>query len=279
MTDVIDLLDRRYRFLEMQSGAAYFRELRRWFRWLNREPRCQAALLDLRVEAEQIVKSFNEADGRTVGELLHVRDQAVATFPTIATDQNQPEPDSFDDPSGHMLWQQSIAHFNRIANTDNIQATTTGTEDPSRTRKLITILAAKLHAIEVGPDTVDGPALRALREQIRVIEERHTLRLWNFLNDKLSSPGVALLRVEDVLHEMNPAPPDPPSRLASVEAELRANLAGIDQLHRALYTNDRAEVDESMVRPHAARLYEEGPGHVGRSSLAPCALGSLQGSM
>jgi hypothetical protein len=275
-TDPLELLDRQYNRLSGLEGARFVQELGRFHEFLTTGPQPVVdALAELRVEAEQLEREFNEHDRGLVPDLVAIKDELVARVPAV-DDSGTPRPNG---PLGapSMQWAFGFANFDQVATDGPDQNIVRQGYDTTASSMLLRILEGKLRALQWmtvpdGPvpkssETNLRPDLDDLARRVRNLSDEHRHAAQKFSAAVETDGGVQMLALDTAVAEMNPAP-----RSAETEADehewmnetFKRVMGGWHVMEKAaagrpLDTSDSRtlEVLLEQLKPAAERVYED----------------------
>jgi hypothetical protein len=259
MDEIADLIRRQCEFLDSQQGPDYLRYLRHTWRTLMLEPRVRPLLLDMNREGLELVDAYRAHDNELVRRLRDLRTEFVRLFPD-ADDSSLAKPEGRDPLLS--AWARSLAHFDEIAsrpddNHDDRPITALGLDDSTRAGKLARLLRSKLQALPVDAGEVGA--------QLSDIEQEHSFRHREFVNDRLTNPSTAVDLVIHALNQMNRAPLLGPMSIGQLLNEgMRRWGTGDAHVEEYLYekqpTHDARVHGENLLatlRPALKRIEQE----------------------
>lgn len=188
----IELLDRRFAFLDGLDGGAFVRELARLIELLEADSRFGAHLADLGREAEDAVRQLAQDDSRLVAEAVRLRDHLIRVAPD-SDDSDLPQlGDDQPDPNGAL----TFSWFNRrLAAEHVLRPTTFGMKVENKASALLICVKAKTERVDVGGRNevrqIDDEVRAAFREQDRVQAR--------FVDWRLTSPAVSLIAIKNLV--------------------------------------------------------------------------------
>lgn len=205
LSDLIEVLDRQFLFLDSRNDLGLVAELFSFVRFLRAEPRIHAALEDARREEEQSIASFNQAEQAALVGLRTVRAELVRVKPASAaarsTDQEIPRFDDLADRSPDVL--------------------VDGGREPDARRTVHRLLAILRNDLAGVTDQ------NALIDRVNAIGHGVDHATRTRILDARTSGGAALARIEAGLRDLHP---DPARDFAGEHAELlwHARIIGSD---------------------------------------------------
>jgi hypothetical protein len=278
--DLVEFIDRQFAYLDCLASEAYIYQVGRWLRTLDGEPRIAGFLRDMRQEAVASVKNFFGHDDDLVARLKALRFR-LAEVAADGDDSKMVRPPNLLPGSPFLA---SFAHFDEITGlkaTDTDRAMpTTGTENKSRSTKLMRILRSKLSRLQHTRSDAEGreehsqenlrPDLDEFGFALTNLEREHEHEFRNFLMEKLTSGGVSLLHLINFISGLNPVPEPLSEKHDDLLKELNRHMgewgSGIDKLRGQVFgeatspllkKDDHAGNWESDLRPHVRRIHEE----------------------
>ncbi|WP_147444960.1 hypothetical protein [Corallococcus sp. CA053C] len=202
-------------------------------------------LSDMEAEATQLVHRHWEHDTACIKSLCSIRDEFLAQEPA-SDDTLTVKPAIDSDDTGYRY---TFAHFNEIATEQPRPVDPVDTRDNSRTGELLPILVGKLESAMRLHEDIQGntagikqnqrPELTPLYLRLMTLHDRHLHTHRLFLDEKLTDPGMFLLRLKQTLSALNPEPNEikTPNDLAARWDDHQISLANnLEALREKLYS-------------------------------------------
>lgn len=281
LNDLVELLERQWRFLFAQEGAAFYRQLRRFIKFIQEDPRLVTHLDDIQRDAQKLIQKHHQHDHDLTQQLIALK----ADFSQVAPDEDDSStapPANEWPPHGY---ETSLAYFNEVATNSHVRQIQIDTlADTSSSKTLLKILAAKFNnptsllskpGQRITRTDAQQSQVDSLERQRLYLKQQHEYAHRNFIDEKLTSSGLLLSGVLRLLRDFNPEPMPIPARQEDRDAQLLAQLnqymneelatPGKRNLEDALYSehsssNDQNEKINQSVRAlklHMERIYED----------------------
>jgi len=205
---LLQFLDEQVGFLLGLPDPEFLRELLPFHRTLEGEPRLRAALNDMRDEFFKLAQEHQQYDEATVQELNALRPELVQNGPAGSDDSGAPQPEHLG-PGDSYNW--TLANFDRIASGGRITPWQSRDGDRTRSGALLAILEERVQHARFPDRTRENkedqcPGLRGLADKLFNLRQKHDRAVRRFHWNRLTSPGVELVTVEQHLREMDPEP-------------------------------------------------------------------------
>ncbi|WNG17930.1 hypothetical protein [Cystobacter fuscus] len=269
LEDLVELLERQWNFLLTQEGTAFHRQLRRFVRLVQEEPRLAALINDMRREGDELVSQHLRHDQDLTQRLVALKKEFIKQVPE-EDDSAMAFPASG---WSTLAYEASLANFDTIANSSRSRSIWVDTAtDNTKSQKLLGILTGKFNKLEYTESQSQQPATRTIEQLSRIDELRHQLLYFqqqhqyahrNFVDQKLTSPGLLFNGVLRLLRDFNrepaPLPADKQERDAQVLAQVNEYLneglmtPGKHHLEEALYEDRALSKDEREAVEHSTR--------------------------
>jgi hypothetical protein len=275
LEDVIDLLDRQLAFLLRQSGTAFFEQLAPYVETLRSEPRIEALIEDLKLEALTRRDDFVRHDEEATEELARLREELAGLAPEY-DDSALIAPTDLS--ASRAAYDFSYANFDRVASLKSEIGFPTSRgrgRDPSRTGALINILRAKVHEAttgsrsEIAEPRADSPVPDEFHRRFGNLIRRHEAEYNRFALASRSMPGLSALRLERIVEQgLQPEPEQIEADEAAdrfIERQVLLAFTDIQLVRTIVFGTTppdgdetrRADELENELRVEAERLHEE----------------------
>lgn len=194
----IELLDRRFAFLDGLEGGAFVRELARLIEAMEADPRFGPHIADLGREAEEAVRKLARDDRRLVTEAVRLRDELITISPSSNDSGASPPGDDQLDPS----WASTLAWFNlRLASEFVHRPSTFEMKVETKARQLLSCMKTKVEKADLS----DSAAARQLADDMRSALKELAQTEARFIDWKLTSPAVSFVAIKNsVFHALDP---------------------------------------------------------------------------
>ncbi|NNC20436.1 hypothetical protein HJC22_32435 [Corallococcus exiguus] len=278
LEDLVELLDRQWKFLHAQEGTAFYRQLRRFVRFVQEDPRLAALLRDIQRDASELTHRHFQHDQSLTQSLVALKGEFVKQAPDEDDSSTPPPADGWLTPA-HEL---TLARFDAIANYPHARPIKIDTlADDTKSRKLLEILAAKINNPERRPSLFSHPTsttrtkiqqskIDELQIQLINLQQQQEYAHRKFVDEKLTSSGLLLNGVLQLLHDLNPEPTPLSADEEERDAQMRAQvnqwfnegleMPGKRKITEALYNDHTSSKDKNDALEHsvqALKLYIE----------------------
>lgn len=287
--DLVDLLDRQYQYIHRLCGLDFLRQMPLFLRRIESDPRLRLHLEDVRGEADALVAGFDRHDMHLVPQLVSLRNEFVRIAPDLDDSSvGLPQPRGIP-----AKYAGTLAFFDKVAKGGSprlgVPMYPRASEDTSRCGRLISILRGKFQELQtdcgiagvgVSQGAPDQTGIDDLNRRLLNLATEHEYEHRKFLNEKQASPGCALLSLEYVIEQMNPAPTRVESA-ADFDQWINDQFIQVVEglvpfLHSALYGEMDAGKEAALsgltanLKPLVDRVYEDLRRRIGtvRSSRA-----------
>ena len=272
LEDLVELLERQWRFLFTQEGTAFHRQLRRFVRFVQEEPRLAALLNDIQRDGEELVRRHLQNDQDLTQRLVALKREFVTQVPD-EDDSSLPFPSSGWSKSEYEM---SLAYFDKVAENSRISSVKVDAlTDDTTSKRLLKILAAKFNRSRslFFPSQSEHPIARTEEQQSKIYDlQRQLLDLQNqqeyahrnFIDEKLTSSGLIFNAVLRLLRDFNPEPTPVPADERERDAQLLAQVnqylnegfatPGKRHIEKALYDGGSLSDDETKAVERSARM-------------------------
>jgi hypothetical protein len=199
LDDLVALLDRQVRFLLEKKGAAFFRQLSQFVKFIHEEPRLAVCLEDMRKDATEARHLYLKHDEAFVPQLVELRRELVKLGPGVDDSTMTPE-EGYNDPH---RWGASLAKFDLItAGKIALSWEVDTTKDTTRSGKLFGIIETKIGQLQQRNDasrqaptaetTARSAALADFERRVSNLRARHVYEYRQIVERKLLATGLLL---------------------------------------------------------------------------------------
>ncbi|WP_147443508.1 hypothetical protein [Corallococcus sicarius] len=283
LEDLVELLDRQWKFLHAQEGTVFYRQLRRFVRFVQEEPRLAALLRDIQRDASELTHRHFQHDQALTQMLVALKREFVKQVPDEDDSSTPPPANGWLTPTDEL----TFARFDAIASHPHARPVKIDTlTDNTKSKKLLGILAAKINNPDRRPSlfseststtrTKDQQSkINELQIQLLDLQQQQEYAHRNFVDEKLTSSGLLLNGVLQLLHDLNPEPTPLSEDEEERDVQMRAQVnqwfnEGLEtpsksKIIEALYDNNTSSKDRNdalehsvqTLKPYVERIYED----------------------
>lgn len=188
--DDVELLDRRFSFVENTEGGAFVRELAQLLEVLEQDPRYATHLADLGREAEEGVKRLDGDDESLSAEADKLRARLIQFAPTLS-DSSQPSEEDQDDSD----CTATVAWFEKKLGETSFPPDTFTCEVETKAKALLNWVKTKAETTKL----VDSVASRKFGDDLRADTQELKRLEAKFVDWKLTSAAVSLVAIKNFI--------------------------------------------------------------------------------
>ena len=140
LEDLVELLDRQWNFLLTLEGTAFHRQLRRFVRFLQEEPRLASLINDIKRDGDELIRQHRQHDQTLTQNLVALKNEFTKQLPD-EDDSSMPLPISG---WPTLDYEMSFAKFDTIASSPSDHSVRVDDlTDNTKPKKLLRVFESK----------------------------------------------------------------------------------------------------------------------------------------